>query len=208
MRRGDYRALTIHRVADCVYHSPDQCGAYRNGDDALRAPNGGAFPNARIRTQDHGAHVVFLEVERHSADEVSVRVGHRIALRIQEFQHLADHAFLQSVDTRNSVAHLEDRAYAHLLDALLHGLQFSGEDGGYFFGSNCHCADSVYLRRGLRFALLLDLDLNVFLCRAIRHLSCSISSRMRSKVPRTVPSITVSRSLTTAPPIIPASTVT
>ena len=119
-------ALVVERTAERVDHAADQGLA----DGHLEHPAGAldevALLDEGVLAEEHGADVVFFEVEGQPDDVVG------------ELEHLHGHAVAQAVDTSDPVADLEDGADLFDLDLGLIVLDLGLEDRGDLFGSQLH----------------------------------------------------------------------
>src|SRR5690606_28893520 len=86
------RALAIDRVAEAVDDAAEQALADRHVDDRLGALDGRAFADLGVRTEDHDADIVGLEVQRHALHAAF------------ELDHLAGLDVVEAVDAGDAVA--------------------------------------------------------------------------------------------------------
>ena len=99
--RGN-RPLVVHRHAEWIHYAPNQRLAHRYGHNRVRPLDRIAFFDRRIFAKQHGADLIFFEVQRDTEHVMRKR------------EHLARHHFFQPVNTCNAVADADDRA--HFLD--------------------------------------------------------------------------------------------
>ena len=123
------RALAVDRVAERVDDAAEQGLADRNVDDRLGALDARAFGNFGVRTENHDADIVRLEVQRHALGAVV------------ELDHLAGLDIVEAVDARDSVA---DRKHGTDFRDLSLGVEIRdlvADDAGDFSGADFHDCD-------------------------------------------------------------------
>ena len=120
------RTLAVDGVAESVHHAAEEALADRHIDDGGSALDEVAFVDVAVLAEDHHAHIVRFEVERHAARAVG------------ELDHLAGLHAVEAVDPRHAVAHGKHRAdfgdigfVAEIGDLVL-------EDRGDFGGVDIH----------------------------------------------------------------------
>ena len=104
---GGNGALAVERQSQRADDAADHRFADRRGHDRARALDRIAFLNQRVFAQQHGADLIFFEVERDAEHIVRKR------------QHFAGHRLFQAVDARDAVAHGNHRADFFHGDSLL-----------------------------------------------------------------------------------------
>ena len=119
-------ALVVERTAERVDDAADHGLAHRHLQHAAGALDEVALLDEGVLAEEHGADVVFFEVEGQPDDVV------------RELEHLHGHAVAQAVDTSDPVADLEDGADLFDLDLGLVALDLGLQDGGDLFGSQLH----------------------------------------------------------------------
>jgi len=119
-------ALVVERAAERVDDAADQGLAHRHLQHAPGALDEVALLDEGVLAEEHGADVVFFEVEG-QADDV-----------VRELEHLHGQAVAQAVDTSDPVADLEDGPDLFDLDLGLVVLDLGFEDRGDLFGSQLH----------------------------------------------------------------------
>ena len=95
--RGADLALAVERVAERVHDPPEQLLTHGDVEQALGPLDRVAFHDLVPLAEQHGAHVVGLEVQRQSGDVV------------RELEHLERHAVLEAVDAADPVRHGQHR---------------------------------------------------------------------------------------------------
>ena len=96
---GLHGALAVQRVAEGIHHAAQQTGADGHLQQAARGLAGVAFLQVGSAADEHGAHLVFLQVHgqaHHAAGELN---------------HLIEHGVAQAFDARDAVADGLDGAY-------------------------------------------------------------------------------------------------
>src|SRR6185437_15714411 len=101
------RAFIVQGLAERIHHAADQLVADGHGHNLVGALDGIAFANFRVIAEEHGADLIFLEVQRNAEDAV------------RKLDHLAGHALIEAVDARDAVADGDDRADLLDRDRLL-----------------------------------------------------------------------------------------
>ena len=119
-------ALVVERAAERVDDAADHGLAHRHLQHAAGALDEVALLDERVLAEEHGADVVFFEVEGQPDDVV------------RQLEHLHGHAVAQAVDAGDAVADLEDGADLFDLDLRLVALDLGLQDGGDLFGSQLH----------------------------------------------------------------------
>ena len=118
------RALAVDGLAQRIHHAADQRLAHRHRHDAPGAPHLVAFLDLGEVAQQHGAHLVFLQVHGDARHVV------------RELDQLARHDLFQAMDAGDAVAHGDDRADLGDVDRPLVVLDLLAENAGYFVRSN------------------------------------------------------------------------
>jgi hypothetical protein len=90
------RALAVDRLTDGVHDATHEGLADRNFRDAARPLDRIAFLNADIVAHQHGADIVFFEVQRDAVEPAG------------KFEHLAGHGSVEAVYFGDAVADLDD----------------------------------------------------------------------------------------------------
>ena len=120
-------ALAVQRLAERGDDAAEEGLADRDLEELVRALDGVALDDVLPVAEEHGAHVVGLEVQRQAAHAV------------RELEHLERHAVLEAVDARDAVAHGEDGAdLGQLGRSLVEPLDAALEDGGDLVGLDLH----------------------------------------------------------------------
>ena len=112
---GDW-PLPVYRLAERVDDATGQRLAHRHLGDALGTRDVITLLDEGVRAEQHGADVVFLEIE-HEAIDVA-----------RELQELAGHGAFEAIDAGDAVAHLEDTARFLEVDRGLVALQLLLDD--------------------------------------------------------------------------------
>ena len=133
MMRGLDRPLAVDRLTDGIDDTTDERFADRNFRDATGTLDRVTFLDADVVTHQHGADIVFFQVERDAIESTG------------ELQHLSGHGPIQTVDLGNTVADLNDRARFLDIDLLVEAFDFFLDDRTDFFGPDLH-DDSFYSR--------------------------------------------------------------
>src|ERR1019366_4638172 len=123
---GGDRALAVDRIAERVDHAAEQSLADRHVHDRAGALDRLAFLDLAVVAENHDAHIVGLEIERHAARAVL------------ELDHLAGLHVVEAEDAGDAVAdrqHLADLGDLGVLDEILDLIL---EDGGEFSGPDIH----------------------------------------------------------------------
>ena len=118
--------LAVNRLADGVDHSADHGLAHRHLHDAAGATDGVAFLDQKLAAEEHGADVVFLEVEDHAVNFMG------------KLQELTGHGLLQAMDAGDAVAHLDDGTDVVDVEIDLVALNLLLDDRGDFFRPQFH----------------------------------------------------------------------
>ncbi|GBC97168.1 hypothetical protein HRbin16_02988 [bacterium HR16] len=137
---GDNSALLIQGLPQRVHHTSEQRLAYRHGQNASGALDSVPFLDVLVATEHDDADVVLFEVQRHA---------HRAVGKLDELTH---HHVLQTVNTGNAVADLQNRTDAYLFVAALVLLQLSLEDRCDFFRSDCQGSSLLIFKRSTSIA--------------------------------------------------------
>ena len=122
---GD-RALAVDRVAERVHHAAQKRLADRHLHDGPRALDGVAFLDGAVVAEDHHAHVVGLEVERHALDAA------------RELDHLAGLDLVEAPDPRDAVADRDDLADLGHVRLRIEIGDLLAQNGGDFRGPDFH----------------------------------------------------------------------
>ena len=113
---GVDRALAVHRLPEGVHDAPHERLADRHLRDAVRALDDVALLDRPVLAEEHGAHLVPLEVEHHPHDVAG------------ELEELARHRLLEPVDARDAVADLDDAADLLDVDRRLEARKLALDD--------------------------------------------------------------------------------
>ena len=119
-------ALVVERAAERVDDAADHGLADGDLEHAAGALDEVALLDEGVLAEEHGADVVFFEVEGQTDDVVG------------QLEHLHGQAVAQAVDTSDPVADLEDGPDLFDLDLGLVVLDLGLEDRGDLFGSQLH----------------------------------------------------------------------
>ena len=92
------RPLAVNGLAQRVHHAADERFAHRHADDAARAPDRIAFPDALVGAQQHDGYTVLLQVQGHAV------------FAVLKLHQLVRHALFQPVGAGDAVAHKNDGA--------------------------------------------------------------------------------------------------
>ena len=95
---GHDRALAIERHSERINDAADQRFADRHGHNPAGALDRVAFLDQRVFAEEHGADLIFFEVQRDAGNAV------------REREHFAGHDFVEAVNARDAVANGDDRA--------------------------------------------------------------------------------------------------
>ena len=92
------RPLPVDRLSDRIHDPTHKCLADGNFRDAAGALHRIAFLDADVVAHQHGAHIVFFEVQRDAVEAAG------------KFEHFAGHGAIESIDLGNAVSDLDHRA--------------------------------------------------------------------------------------------------
>jgi len=125
-RRGVDGTLAVDRLAQGVHDAAQQLLAGGNLHDAAGPPDLVAFLDQRGLAEQHGADVVFLEVQRHAHHAV------------RQLQQLAGHRLLEAVDSRDPVTDTDDRPHLGQIGLFLVILDLGADDLADFVDLDLH----------------------------------------------------------------------
>src|SRR4029079_10702095 len=120
------RALAIDRIAKRIDDAAEQRLADRNVDDGAGPLDAGPFGDVRVRTEDHDADIVGLEVERHALGAVV------------EFDRLAGLDVVEAVDASDAVTARQDGPDFRNLRFGVEIRDLVADDAGDFSGADIH----------------------------------------------------------------------
>src|SRR5271170_3790745 len=123
----------VNGIAERVHHAADQAIAHRHGHDFSGALDGVAFLDFGVIAEQHGANLIFFEVQR-DAENV-----------MREFDHFAGHALIKAVDARDAVANGDDSADFLDGESLLIIFDLLAQYFGYFVRFDVGHPDSCFL---------------------------------------------------------------
>ncbi len=124
---GNNGSFAVERHAERIHDTPDERVANRSGHDGPCALDRVALFDGRVFAEQHGADLVFLEVER---DAINI---------VRKLQHLAGHNPFQTMNTRYAVANGDDCAYLFDGDRLVVIRDLRAKNFGDLVRSNgCH----------------------------------------------------------------------
>ena len=98
---GVDRAGGVERAAEWIHYPADELVSDRNLEHAPGAADFVAFLELEVIAEDHGADVVFFEIEGEGGDLLA-------GLGRGDLEHLARHRLAESVDAGDAVLHFED----------------------------------------------------------------------------------------------------
>ena len=120
------RALAVERLSQRVDDAADQRLAHRHLEEAAGGAHLVALVQMPVVTEDDGADLVLLEVQREA-----VRL-------VRELEQLARHRILQAVDLRDSVTGRDDASHVRRHQAGVEILEPFLDDFGDLFGADSH----------------------------------------------------------------------
>ena len=116
--------LAVDGLAQRVDHAADHRFAHRHRHDAAGAANFVAFLDAGVFAQQHGAHLVFFQVQRDAGNAAL------------ELDQLAGHDVFQAVNAGDAVAHRNHRAGFGDVDRAFVILDFLAQQARDFIRPN------------------------------------------------------------------------
>ena len=132
---GFDRALAVDRLTQRVDHAADHGFAHRNRHDAAGAADLVAFLDARVFAEQHGADLVFFQVQRDAGNA---------ALELDQF---AGHDVFKAVDAGDTVAHRNHRAGFGYVDCAFVVLNLLAQHARDFIRPNLSHKETLYMCR-------------------------------------------------------------
>src|SRR5215471_8928516 len=129
MLRLDW-SLAVDRLADRIYDTTHEGFADWNLRDAPGPFDGIAFLDSDIVTHQHSSDVILFQIQGNAIEAAG------------EFQHLAGHSTIQTIDLRDPVADLNHRAGFFDVDLFVEAFNLLFNDGADFFCLNLHSYSS------------------------------------------------------------------
>ena len=121
---GKDRPFAIRRAAQRVNHAAHHGLAHRHGHDPVGALDDVAFLDLRVIAQQHGAHLVFFQVQGQARHVV------------RQFQQLAGHDAIEAVNAGHAVTHGNHRSHFRHGDRAIEVLDLLANNLGYFVSFN------------------------------------------------------------------------
>src|SRR5262249_13815066 len=121
--RRDDGAFAVQRVADRADDASQHGLSDRHFDAPAGAPDVGSLLDVLVRTEDDYSDVVLFKVQDKAANHCAVRVGDRIALRIQKLYQFRYHTVRQAEGAGDPITDLHDGPHADLCDLARIGFQ-------------------------------------------------------------------------------------
>ena len=119
--------LVVDRCAESVYYSADEGFADGDGHDLAGALDLVAFGKFGVVTEEHGAHLVFVEVHGETGNAV------------RELNEFASHDLIEAVDAGDPIAERDDSADFVDGNALVVIFNLLAKQFGYFISLDlCH----------------------------------------------------------------------